>query len=128
MTSPAAQAASSEVKAGSAPPPAGTPAEGTHAGGPGSALLHPPGEERSAPPSDPSRHPALAALPLQLDVVIPIPNFRVRELLAMDKDTVLESSWPYAEDVPVWCGGAQLVWSEFEVVDNALAVRVTRVL
>jgi flagellar motor switch/type III secretory pathway protein FliN len=69
----------------------------------------------------------LSALPLQLDVTVPIPSFRVRDLLTLDKGAVLESEWPHSEDVPVWCGGVQLVWTEFEVVDEKLAVRVTRV-
>ncbi len=68
----------------------------------------------------------LAGLPMQLDVTIPIPSFRVQDLLALEKGAVLESRWPHAEDVPVWCGGVQLVWTEFEVVDQKLAVRVTR--
>jgi Type III flagellar switch regulator (C-ring) FliN C-term len=68
----------------------------------------------------------LAGLPMQLDVTIPIPSFRVQDLLALEKDAVLDCRWPHAEDVPVWCGGVQLVWSEFEVVGQKLAVRVTR--
>jgi flagellar motor switch/type III secretory pathway protein FliN len=68
----------------------------------------------------------LAGLPMQLDVTIPVPSFRVQDLLALEKGAVLESRWPHAEDVPVWCGGVQLVWTEFEVVDQKLAVRVTR--
>jgi flagellar motor switch protein FliN len=68
----------------------------------------------------------LAGLPMQLDVTVPIPGFRVQNLLALEKGTVLESRWPHSEDVPVWCGGVQLVWTEFEVVDQKLAVRVTR--
>lgn len=63
---------------------------------------------------------------MQLDVTIPVPGFRVQNLLALDKGAILESRWPHAEDVPVWCGGAQLLWTEFEVVDQKLAVRVTR--
>jgi flagellar motor switch/type III secretory pathway protein FliN len=69
----------------------------------------------------------LAGLPLQLDVTIPIPLFRVEDLLGLEKGTVLESSWPHTDDVPVWCGGSQLAWTEFEVVDDKLAVRVTRI-
>jgi len=68
----------------------------------------------------------LASLPMQLDVTVPVPGFRVQDLLALDKGVVLESRWPHTEDVPVWCGGVQLVWTEFEVVDEKLAVRVTR--
>jgi hypothetical protein len=68
----------------------------------------------------------LAGLPIQLDVTIPIPGFRVQDLLALESGAVLESGWPPADDMPVWCGGVQLVWTEFEVIDRKLAVRVTR--
>jgi flagellar motor switch/type III secretory pathway protein FliN len=97
---------------------------------PSAVLMCPQEGDRSAGNSvtDPSRFPALAALPLQLDISVPIPNFRVRDLLALDKGSVFETSWSYTEDVPVWCGGAQLLWTEFEVVDDVLSVRVTRVL
>ncbi len=69
----------------------------------------------------------MAGLPVQLDVTVPIPSFRVHNLLSLEKGTVLESTWSHVEDVPVWCGGVQLMWAEFEVVDQKLAVRVTRV-
>jgi len=69
----------------------------------------------------------LAGLPLQLDVTIPIPSFRVGGLLGLDKGAVIESGWPHTDDVPVWCGGSQLAWTEFEVVNDKLAVRLTRI-
>ena len=69
----------------------------------------------------------VAGLPLQLDVTVPIPSFRIENLLALEKGSVLESCWSHGEDVPVWCGGVQLAWTEFEVVDQKLAVRVTRI-
>jgi flagellar motor switch/type III secretory pathway protein FliN len=78
-----------------------------------------------APKHFPESSP-LAGLPMQLDVTIPISRFRVRDLLALDKGSILESQWQHTDDVPVWCGGSQLVWSEFEVIDEELAVRVTR--
>lgn len=68
----------------------------------------------------------LASLPMQLDVTIPVPDFRVQNLLALEKGAVLETHWEHTEDVPVWCGGVQLLWTEFEVVDQKLSVRVTR--
>jgi flagellar motor switch protein FliN/FliY len=79
----------------------------------------------SAPKHFPESSP-LAGLPMQLDVTIPISSFRVRDLLTLDRGSVLASQWPHTDDVPVWCGGSQLVWSEFEVIDDKLAVRVTR--
>lgn len=68
----------------------------------------------------------LAVLPMQLDVTIPVPKFRVQDLLALEKGAVLDTRWLHTDDVPVWCGGAQLVWTEFEVVEQKIAVRVTR--
>lgn len=68
----------------------------------------------------------LAGLPMQLDVTIPVPKFRVQDLLALEKGAVLDTRWLHGEDVPVWCGGTQLVWTEFEVVEQKIAVRVTR--
>jgi flagellar motor switch protein FliN/FliY len=71
--------------------------------------------------------PALAAkLPLQLDLRVPVPSFRVQNLLALEKGQIVETVWPHTEDLPLWAGDVQLVWSEFEVVDQKLAVRVTR--
>lgn len=72
---------------------------------------------------------ALAAkLPLQLDLRVPLPSFRVQNLLALEKGQVIESAWPHTEDLPLWSGGVHLVWTEFEVVDQKLAVRVTRLV
>lgn len=68
----------------------------------------------------------LSGLPMQLDVTVPVPEFRVGDLLALEKGAVIETRWPHTDDVPVWCGGAQLVWTEFEVLGRKLAVRVTR--
>ena len=93
-----------------------------------SAILVPegaPGDPRESPKPLPEDSP-LASLPMQLDVTVPIPRFRVQDLLALEKGAVLESRWIPGDDVPVWCGGVQLVWTEFEVVDQKLAVRVTR--
>ena len=39
---------------------------------------------------------------------------------------VIESSWANGEDLPLSSGTVQLAWTEFEVVDSRLAVRVTR--
>jgi len=68
----------------------------------------------------------IARLPVELNVVVPVRNFRVRNLLALDPGQVVESYWSHGEDLPLTSGAVQLAWSEFEVVDTRLAVRVTR--
>lgn len=67
-----------------------------------------------------------AQLPLQLDLRVPLPKFRVQNLLSLEKGHVIETAWPHTEDLPLWSGGVQLVWTEFEVVDQKLGVRITR--
>lgn len=75
--------------------------------------------------SDPAQVPPL---PVQLDVCIPLPSFRVQDLLSLETGRVLTTEWPSSEDLPLWSGQVQLVWTEFEVVDQKLAVRVTRLM
>ena len=71
---------------------------------------------------------AVARLPVELDVAVPVRGFRVRHLLAMEAGTVIETQWAHGEDMPLAAGSVQLAWSEFEVVDTTLAVRVTRLM
>jgi flagellar motor switch protein FliM len=72
--------------------------------------------------------PALARLPVELDVSVPVRDFRVRNLLALEPGTVIETQWGHGEDMPLSAGAVRLAWSEFEVVETALAVRVTRLV
>ena len=44
----------------------------------------------------------------------------------LEPGQVIETHWPHGEDMPLAAGNVQLAWSEFEVVDSQLAVRVTR--
>ena len=70
----------------------------------------------------------IALLPVQLDVRVPVPDFRISDLLSLQVGRVVQSEWPSSNDVPLSCGDTQLVWTEFEVVDQTLAVRVTRLV
>jgi flagellar motor switch protein FliN/FliY len=53
-------------------------------------------------------------------------RFRVRDLLALKEGQVVESLSPATDDVPVKVGQTQLGWSEFEVLDQRMALRLTR--
>jgi flagellar motor switch/type III secretory pathway protein FliN len=68
----------------------------------------------------------LARLPVEVDVAVPVEDFRVRNLLALEAGQVIETRWANGGDMPLTSGAVQLAWSEFEVVDSQLAVRVTR--
>jgi len=73
------------------------------------------------PPASP-----LARLPVEVDVTIPVHEFRLRNLLAMAPGHVIETEWNPGEDLPLAAGEVQLAWTEFEVIENQLAVRITR--
>jgi flagellar motor switch protein FliM len=53
-------------------------------------------------------------------------RFRVRDLLALKEGQVFESLSAATDDVPVKVGQAQLGWSEFEVLQQRMALRLTR--
>jgi len=69
---------------------------------------------------------ALERMPVELSVAVPVRNFRVRNLLALEAGALIETQWASGEDLPLTSGDVALAWSEFEVVDTRLAVRVTR--
>ncbi len=74
-------------------------------------------------------HPSwmtLEHLEVKIQVGVALKHFRVRELLALRIGQVFESYSPAVEGVPVRIGELQLGWSEFEVLDQRLALRLTR--
>jgi flagellar motor switch protein FliN len=77
-------------------------------------------------PAETERDTRLDRLPMQLDVLVKARAFRVQDLLALEKGAVVETLHEHSQDVPVQCGGALLMWAEFEMVDQKLAVRITR--
>jgi flagellar motor switch/type III secretory pathway protein FliN len=76
---------------------------------------------------EPTFSPLVLALPVEVDVAVPIRDFRVRHLLALAPGQVVESQWVNGSDLPLSARDVQLAWTEFEVVETRLAVRVTRV-
>jgi flagellar motor switch protein FliM len=107
----------------------------------------PPGPPSSPPPGDaaaahglvPAAQPMaeddevrqsspVSRLPVAVGVTVPVRAFRVRDLLALEPGRLIESQWGNGEDLPLSSGEVQLAWSEFEVIDTQLAVRVTRLI
>jgi flagellar motor switch/type III secretory pathway protein FliN len=74
-------------------------------------------------------HPSwlvLARLPVTMTAVISLNRFRVCDLMRLEKAQVFESTWPETEDVPLKVGEVQVGWGEFEVVDQRITMRLTR--
>jgi flagellar motor switch protein FliM len=74
-------------------------------------------------------HPSwgtLAQLRVTMRAGVALSHFRVRDLLAMKVGQVFESLSPATEDVPVRVGEVRMCWSEFEVLEQRMALRLTR--
>jgi hypothetical protein len=80
-------------------------------------------EKKRIAPNSPA-----ARLPVEVDIAVPIRGFRVRNLLSIGLGEVIETQWSNGSDLPLAAGDVQLAWSEFEVIDTQLAVRVTRLI
>ena len=72
--------------------------------------------------------PAVEWLPIQLSVSLPVFRFCVRDLLSLDPGQTITTAWPSGEDLPLSIEDVQLAWAEIEAVDQAMAIRITRLL
>ena len=64
-------------------------------------------------------------LPCALIVDLPLPGFKIADLFKLRPGSVLNAHWRLGQDVPLRLNGTLIGWSEFEVVGNNLAVRLT---
>jgi flagellar motor switch protein FliN/FliY len=64
-------------------------------------------------------------LPCLLTVEISVPGFTVGDLVDLERGRVIATRWAVGQDVPLRVNGGLIAWSEFEVVQNRLAVRLT---
>jgi flagellar motor switch protein FliN/FliY len=70
--------------------------------------------------------PVLSELPIRVLARLPLSSFRVRDLLALHEGQVLESVWPELSDIPLEAKNVRLGWCEFEVLEERIGVRLTR--
>jgi len=64
-------------------------------------------------------------LPCLLTVEISVPGFTVADLVHLERGRIIATNWTVGQDVPLRVNGELIAWSEFEVVQNQLAVRLT---
>lgn len=80
-------------------------------------------------PADKSaeRDPAevLPWLPCTLAVDLPVINFTVGDLLNLTIGEIVETAYHQSSDLPLRVNGQLVGWTEFEVVGERLAVRLT---
>ena len=67
-------------------------------------------------------------LPCQLSLEAQVTKFTVGDLLRLNKGSIVETNCLATSDVPVRANGLLIALSEFEVIGNKLAVRITELL
>ncbi len=103
----------------------GTAGAAAPRGDPGTALtLREGGEEQNA--VETGRDTRLDRLPMQLDAMVRVRSLRVADLLSLTRGSIVETVHDHGQDIPLCCGHTLLVWGEFEMVEQNLAVRITR--
>jgi flagellar motor switch protein FliN/FliY len=75
----------------------------------------------------PERDPAevLPWLPCTLALDIPVAKFTVGDLLSLTRGSIVETAYHQSSDLPLRVNGQLVGWTEFEVVGDRLAVRLT---
>jgi flagellar motor switch/type III secretory pathway protein FliN len=64
-------------------------------------------------------------LPCTLALDLPVTNFTVGDLLSLTSGSIVETAYHQSSDLPLRVNGQLVGWTEFEVVGERLAVRLT---
>jgi flagellar motor switch/type III secretory pathway protein FliN len=64
-------------------------------------------------------------LPCTLALDIPVMHFTVATLLTLKPGALVETAWHQSTDLPLRVNGLLMAWTEFEVVGERLAARIT---
>jgi flagellar motor switch/type III secretory pathway protein FliN len=64
-------------------------------------------------------------LPCTLSLELPVVRFTVGDLLTLAPGSVVATGCHQTSDVPLRVNGLLIGWTEFEVIDDRLAVRIT---
>jgi flagellar motor switch/type III secretory pathway protein FliN len=64
-------------------------------------------------------------LPCTLTLEVPVVGFTIRDLLALKEGSIVETASHHTSDVPLRVNQLLIGWTEFEAVEDRLAVRMT---
>ncbi|HVT97769.1 MAG TPA: FliM/FliN family flagellar motor C-terminal domain-containing protein [Acidobacteriaceae bacterium] len=68
---------------------------------------------------------SMAWLPCRVTVELPVVRFTIGDLLALTRGSVVETACNQTSDVPLRVNRLLIGWTEFEVIGDRLAVRIT---
>ncbi len=64
-------------------------------------------------------------LPFTVTIDVPVPHFTIGDLLALANGSIVETACHQASDLPLRVNNLLIGWTEFNVVGDRLAVRIT---
>lgn len=64
-------------------------------------------------------------LPCTLSVDVPVVQFTIGDLLGLTERSIVETACNQTSDVPLRVNNLLIGWTEFEVIGDRLAVRIT---
>ena len=64
-------------------------------------------------------------LPCTLTLDVPVVRFTIADLLALQEGSIVETACHHTSDVPLRVNQLLIGWTEFEAVEDRLAVRMT---
>jgi flagellar motor switch/type III secretory pathway protein FliN len=64
-------------------------------------------------------------LPCTLALDVPVTHFTVRDLLQIRPGSIVETDCHQSSDIPMRVNGLLMAWTEFELVGERLAARIT---
>ena len=67
-------------------------------------------------------------LPCTLTLELPVVHFTIGDLLSLQKGSIVETACHHTSDVPLRVNQMLIGWTEFELVGDRLAVRLTEKL
>jgi flagellar motor switch/type III secretory pathway protein FliN len=79
------------------------------------------------PPVEPDPAKALPWLPCTVSLDLPLERFTIGDLSKLATGSVLSTACPRNNDVPLYVNGQLVGWTELEVIDDRLAVRITEI-
>lgn len=79
----------------------------------------------SAAPEDNDLLESMPWLPCTLTVDLPVPRFTIGDLLALAEGSIVETACHHTSDLPLRVNKLLIGWTEFNVVGERLAVRIT---
>ena len=94
---------------------------------PNEAPITLPNTQPAQQPEEDERWKRVMALPCELTVELPLPNFDISDFLKLRVASVIDAHWRLGRDVPLRLNGTLIGWVEFEISGDHLAVRLTEI-